>query len=75
MWALETLAIYLTPFLIIGIAVRLLTRATALTLPMSKSKPEQNARRAGFFFWAPGVPKSKGASVQHLSFDLGGISG
>ena len=26
MWALETLAIYLTPFLIIGIAVRLLMK-------------------------------------------------
>jgi len=32
MWALETLAIYLTPFLIIGIAVRLLTKRYGVDL-------------------------------------------
>jgi hypothetical protein len=32
MWALETLAIYLTPFLIIGIAVRLLMKRYGVDL-------------------------------------------
>ncbi|KRR10447.1 hypothetical protein CQ12_10295 [Bradyrhizobium jicamae] len=32
MWALETLAIYLTPFLIIGIAVKLLMKRSAVDL-------------------------------------------
>jgi hypothetical protein len=32
MWALETLAIYLTPFLIIGIAVRLLMKRNGIDL-------------------------------------------
>ena len=32
MWALETLAIYLTPFLLIGIAVRFLMKRFAVDL-------------------------------------------
>jgi len=32
MWALETLAIYLTPFLIIGLAVRLLMKRFGVDL-------------------------------------------
>ena len=47
MWALETLAIYLTPFLIVGIAVKLLMKrySVALSDVQEQAGPRRKPRR------------------------------
>ena len=47
MWALETVAIYLTPFLIIGIAVRLLMKRYGVDLAdvQKQAGPKRKPRR------------------------------
>ena len=64
--ALETLAIYLIPFLVIGIAIRLVMRRYSVDLPTCNSRPERNAGRARFSCSAAGAPNGRTA----LSFGI-----
>ena len=62
MRALETFAIYVTPFLIIGIAAKLLMKSEGASIyPTFKRRRGRTAERARFSSWVLGAMKSKAA--------------
>ena len=64
MRALEVFAIYVTPFLIIGVAIRFLMKRYAVDLPDVEKQTGPKPRRN--FSWEFGAPKIKAASAGSL---------
>ena len=64
MKALEVFAIYVTPFLIVGAAIRFLMKRYAVDCLKSKSRPAPN--QGADFSWVPGETKTKAASIGGL---------
>ena len=66
MRALETFVIYVAPFLIIGIAAKLLMKRRSVDYPMFKRRRDRTAERARCSSWVVGARKSKAASIGGL---------
>jgi len=58
--ALETFAIYVTPFLILGAGAKLLMKRYGVDLDDVQNRPALSAGSANFSSWVDGIPKTDG---------------